>query len=166
MVRERDLLEKPILFVTEGEDIYPYSCGYTKSGLPFYVASEEKNQTLNTNIDEILFLPITMDEFNNNTEDLFFGFRILINKGNLEAVGVLDTSMQMCVRTQVNYEISRVRYYPSGNKSIVIDKTYDAMFPTQSMTLQGQGDDLLNNVQTIIKNMIEVYCNWYVDRKI
>jgi len=76
-IKERSLLEKPVLFVQEGENMWPYQRRYTDSGLPYYSPPVEKNNSEETKILEVLFIPISNEDFDNDKENYFFGYMYL-----------------------------------------------------------------------------------------
>ena len=79
-IKERSLLEKPVLFVQEGENMWPYQRRYTDSGLPYYSPPVEKNNSEETKILEVLFIPISNEDFDNDKENYFGKSRDLLGR--------------------------------------------------------------------------------------
>jgi len=164
---ERDIVEKPIIFVDENNQSYAYSRGYTNSGLPYYTPPENKNTADGeTLIEEIIFLPISNKEFIENKQDYFFGFRFLIQKTINSTINLIDNPFIGVSKFQITYEICRIRYYPLGEKSIKIEKMYDALFPTVLLNLQLPSIIVAEKIIETVDEILDRYCGYYVDKKI
>ena len=163
---ERDLLEKPILFVNEDDNVWPYHRGYTISGLPFYNPPMEKNGNEEVQLYEVLFLPILKNDFETNKEDYFFGFRYLFSRDTLSTMSFLENLTEGITHLQIHYEICRVRYFPSGEKTVTVDRTYDPILPTQLITIQLPNAEVGVAFISTMNNLVNFYCNYYVDKKI
>jgi hypothetical protein len=162
---ENSLLELPLLLIEENEKSFFYSRGYTKSGLPYYIPPNDKNTGIHA-MDEVLFLPITLGEFRNNNDDYFFGYRFLIavtNQNTVALEGLSDTSV---TNVELHYEITRIRYYPDGVNKISINRTYDAIFPTQIVPIEYFTSEIMFKVGDCIMEIINHYCNWYLGKRI
>ena len=164
-VKELDLLDKSILYVTENEKTFSYARGYTTAGMPVYTPPDGKN-TGEVKLDEVIFLPITNEEFKTNTEDYFFGFRFLLSKSGTSSFALIQDAMMSITDLQIQYEVTRIRYYPDGLKSICIDKTYDALFPTQCLHLQFPTVEIPQRLYKVTMDILNLYCVYYVDKKI
>jgi len=164
---ERDIVEKPVLFVNEDNESYAYSRGYTNSGLPFYTPPKDKNITDGQLlVEEVVFLPITNSQFAENRRDYFFGYRMLFQKTNHSTVNLMSNPKMSVTRFQITFEISRIRYYPSGEKTITIERTYDALFPTQVLNLQFPTTEVADKVIKAVDDIVDAYCTYYIDKKI
>jgi len=165
-IRERDLFEKPILFVIEDEKTWPCQRAYTVSGLPFYTIPSEKNTHEERNIREVLFLPISNEDFETNDKDYFFGFMYLFMYESLTTMSMIQDPNVSITHLQIQYEVSRIRYFPSGEKTIIKDRTYDPLFPTQVINFQLPIIQMGHQLVSTVNDVINFHCNYYVDKKI
>jgi len=163
---ERDLVDKPILFVTEGDRTFPYKRGFSLSGLPYYTPPLEKNVKDGYRLDEVLFLPISNREFKTNKDKYFFGFRYLISNNNFTMIDVMKQIQTAVANMDIQYEVSRIRYYPDGEKSIIINKSYDSLFPTQCLRVEVPAIDSHARISRMMDGIVDLYCNWYVDKTV
>lgn len=165
-VSERDLLEIPVVFVDDGERRYSYNRGYTTSGIPFYGAPSEKHNTTENSIEEFFFLPITNREFMTNTEDLFYGYRFILVTSGFTSMSLIHMPETAIVRIQLTYDINRIRYYPENEKTIIIDRNCDNLIPTQIVNLQFHKADIATKLIQVIEDILNSYCNFYLDKKL
>ena len=164
---ERDLVEKPILFVTEDSKEYAYNRSFTASGLPFYTPPPEKNCGDGYRLHEFIFLPISNSDFKNVKDKYFFGFRYLISNNKFILAEAAQEFTRSLTSTQLQFEISRIRYYPSGDKHIVIDRFYDPLFPTQAYNIDNiPSEELAPRINKIMNEIVDLYCNWYIHKTV
>jgi hypothetical protein len=165
---EREILELPCIFVNENDKQYPYNRGYTMSGLPYYAAPYNKHgePDLNVSVEEFIFLPITPKEFAENKTDLFYGYRFILSSSGFTSLSLMQMPQSAVTRTQLTYDINRIRYYPEGEKSIVIDRLCDNLIPPQIVTLQFPSLEVGQRMLMAIADVLNSYCNFYVDRKV
>ena len=161
-----DIIERPILFVTEQGPMFPYTREYTKSGLPFYYPPHEKNQNEEYSLYEFIFLPIPTKEWDAKKSVYFFGYRFLMSNDIYSTIESLESVAISSIRLQVQYEITRIRFYPTSPKSIQIDKSYDALFPTQCIDIISHPAEAETRFIECINGLLDMYCTYYVDKKI
>ncbi len=165
-MEEHNLLDIPVINISENNKVNEYTMIHTTSGLPVYVPPDEKNNVEVFKIYEFVFLPITHHDFKHNTEDLFFGFRILIHIEYESEYKLVGEVMACMVSVKINYEITRIRYYPYSNTSIVIDKSYDSLYPTQSISIKGPESPCIDALYSAIGKIINTFCNFYYNKEV
>ena len=163
--KDRDLLEIPMLFVEEFGKTNMYFRVYTLNGLPHYVPNKDKNKLPEIKIEEALLLPITNDEFKNNKTDYFFGYRMLLSNAHQTTLNVVGRGEGL-TRFQIHFEAMRVRFYPEGDKRIIIDRIYDQLFPTQHKVFQFPPNEVDEKALEENQKIIDYYFQYYVDRTV
>jgi hypothetical protein len=166
---DRGLFDNPILFIKENNITNAYTRNYTTNGLPYYVPPEGKNTNKMVNLFESIFLPIKKEEFDNKNS-YFFGFRYLIALSDEKIIHLFHQEEEIMappfVSLQLKYEITRIRYFPEGEQSITINKSYDSLFPTQILPIQAPSMNINSIVDNIISGIVRDYSDYYVDRRI
>lgn len=162
----KNIMEKPRIFVHEGDNQFPYICNYSIEGVPYYVPPINKYPQKEFTLSEYLFLPISNDDFDNNKKDMFYGFRIFIANKDPYVVGMIGSPQTATAVLELKYEIRRLRYYPSGEKSIYIDQQKDPLFPSQSVEIKSPGEELNDRIIQAVNNIINTYCKYYLNNHI
>ena len=165
MEKEKMMLDIPIVSVTENSRVHEYTRFHSSTGIPFYAPPEYKNRNIKININEFLLLPISCNNFHKNIKKYFFGYRLLIAVSGENTSRLSEDSMIAVFQSRIEYEITRIRFYPhEGN--IVINKSYDAMHPTQDVILEGDEDGVIDRMHRAITNIIDNLCAFYYNRRI
>ncbi len=99
-MEEHNLLDIPVINISENNKVNEYTMIHTTSGLPVYVPPDEKNNVEVFKIYEFVFLPITHHDFKHNTEEFiielnsFFYSKIFIQTVNKESISFIDDKLE------------------------------------------------------------------------
>lgn len=166
----KKFLDLPILRVYEDARVWHYIRSYTKSGLPYYTAPEEKNRLhKNVAMDDIIFLPIDYKTFISDRTNYYYGFRYIIaTPGSTTIEFAEGIDFPASTTLQIGFEVSRIRYFMDDDMSfdIAVDFMGDAMFPTLVVTVNALAENLQPIATDVVQNLLDQHCNWYSDKKI
>lgn len=157
-----DIFNKKKLRVLDTGRIWTYTCAYTKSQIPYYIAPREMQELHPTvYMDEVIFLPITNQLFDTRKFHHFVGYRFVFGSHG-------TTEINERTRLDLGFEACRLGYYIDdgiGN-DIMVDFMGDSLFPTAIVNVEGPSESIQESVNNIIENVIDKYTLWYIDRRI
>ena len=164
----KDILNKQNINITEDGKEYKYNLVVDDNGKPNYYPPEEKTKILNeTLIDEILFLPITNEVFNNIKNTYHFGFKYIIKTVKHRTISIGPEILECGVsEAQLGVVIQRIRYEITGKESIVINKHYDPLHMPRIINIKDKTSEINTLVLKVTKDIIAEYNSFYEDKRV
>lgn len=163
-------LDIPELKVLEDGKVWTYTLHYADSGIPYYKCPDGKWKQPRNNgaSDECILLPITPAEFLSDHENYFYGYRIFIMSPGFEDAPADDDDEGPMKKLEIGFDVSRIRFFMEANSDydIVIDFVGDSLFPTAIWGIKSEEYNMPGYIDTLIKKVIDSYCQFYIDRKI
>jgi len=129
---------------------------------------------LNTDVVEILFLPMTNEEADKkiNKKDLFQGYLFLFQRDSFTKVEMPYHFIGDFSEIMMKYEVSRCIYRMNKTVSapythgIIIDHVFDSMVPPQKIQLNGNVASINAHLSPIIYAVFENYADHYVGKSV
>ena len=156
------------IYVNENKERFAYKRIIGSEGLPNYYPPPSKSKfNQDMYIDEILFLPIELEIFNSDRKNKFFAFRYFFNSSGHQTLSLGPDATKLGITTmQLTCEVTRVRYFIKDKLDIVIDKTYDPLYPPRVFNIQAAASEIGSQVQHITDSMINLWNNWYLNHNV
>lgn len=169
-----DIVKFPVLKVkileNNIETNHVYELGnHEISPYNFYISTENaistKDEQEFMNIGKVLFLPISLDKWDDK-DNYFFGY--VYNFAFMQtSLGIIGIPESKTIDIQFKYDVRRIRYYPDGDSCICIDRIYDPLVPIQIRKFITVDQRAVGSLlDKIISEVIKVYNTWYVDKTI
>lgn len=141
-----------------------YNLYLSNNKSPFYLNADNKDSE-DIFWADALILPISYKDFYKNTADYFYGIRIIV-KIELSYESYLDEDMMRALtQVEIAHDVRRIRFY-AEKESIMIDKIYSTLYPTQIVKLAGK-DDICNFCgQQFTLNLLYKLADFYGSRRV
>lgn len=162
-MNNKNLLNISTLKVYEEGRIWEYTLKYTEGGLPYYLAPREMQELhKKIYIDEILFLPVNNDIFDDAYK--VYGYRFLFGSHGMN-IEDDDTTMDL------GFSVCRIRFITNPllkrlGIDIIITHMGDSLFPVIGCKISADEEDMQEAINTMIMKLINTYTKFYLDRDI
>jgi len=162
------IMNRQKIQITENEVTNTYSNIPDPNGCPNFYPPPERVELLKKQcIDEVIFLPITNEEFNSNDDYHHFGFRYLFHSAMHETISFGPDPMKLgFTQFQLTVNIQRIRYNISGKDAITINRNYDPLHPPRILTISDRSSSIGKTIADLVLNLISEYNHYYLNRHV
>ena len=132
---------------------------------PNYYPPEMKEQD-GLIYDEILFLPAEPDSYKRYGITKMVGFKYVFTTAGHKTISITkDPTLLGTTTLELTANIHRIRYWFKNERTICIDKVCDPLVPPRIFNVE-TSSFVSQQVQNLIKGMINQWNEWYVDKDV